>query len=238
MTGVHGVPEVMVVFDEVTVGQSMSGLTRSLPAAAQATETRPAEGQPSTDSRSTGAGQDAVEGIATTLANGLTELLVAAIRDLERDFAAQSQSLSHSFSQRLEKLQAAIEDLQPLKERTGQLAASVASLRDANARLENEIGILRSDVILLSSSVPERLGALASRLDLQEAEVSDAKSTASEVSLMVDALVERLDQQARTIRSICEEQTVSEVALDQFVEIWTRLRTSTVPPSLVADRRL
>jgi hypothetical protein len=57
-----------------------------------------------------------------------------------------------------------------------------------------------------------------------------------ELTSKVSALVERLDHHAAVIRTRCQGQSLGEAALDQFVEVWTRLKTSTAPPPpLTAD---
>ena len=214
-----------------------------------------AGGSPSSPRNQEPAGQEtqeeqAVARLVSDVATGLTKVLVSAIQNLQQHIAGETQRLTSSFSQQLEKLQASVESLLPLKERIEQLTqtvheqrsvglavqekyeqltATAAALEEANARHESELGVLRNETKKSSASTSQRLNALSARLGLQQEELSGLKSTVSEVSPRVAALVERLDRQAEAIRSFNEYHAQREAALDQLANALANLKESSTP---------
>ena len=157
------------------------------------------------------------------------------VADLAHNLA---QAISESVGKQHEMLEAAIEGLMVMQDRNHWLTETVASLQEADTRHESVVAALCHEMRELRVSIAERLDALLGRLDDQQQELSAVKSTASEVSQKVASLSERLDHQAEVIRSVCESPTMAEVALDQFVEIWTRWKASSVPANAVAKTPL
>ena len=110
-----------------------------------------------------------------------------------------------------------------------QLTEKVSSLQEADTHHESAVAALYHEIRETSVSIAAKVDALAGGLDVQQQELSALQSKVSEVSSRVAVLFGRLDHQAEVIRSIYESPTMAEVAVEQFIEIWTRLKASSVP---------
>jgi len=151
------------------------------------------------------------------------------VADLAQSLA---RALSESVEKQEERLDASIDCLTVVKETNERLTETVASLQEADSRQQSAADDLRRETRELAASIAGSLDALSGRLDVHQQELSAVKSAVSDVLQKVTAVSERLDRQAEVMRSLCESPTVAEVALDQLVEIWVRLRSTHAHPEI------
>ena len=169
---------------------------------------------------------DGVAQAVPDLATGLAPLLVAVIRNLQKQDLAEIRDLSKSVSEQQQRLEEAVQGLTAIKESIDRLTETIAPLQEADRRHEAGLAALDQGSQERLASAAERLEACCSRVDGQQQELSAVKSSVSELAPRVDEIFERLDSQAVTIRSMCEAETLSEIALDRFVEVWAQLKAS------------
>ena len=180
--------------------------------------------------------------LAADIANGLTNVLVRAIQDLERHLTGENSRLSSLFGDRLDKLQRSVESLQPLHERLDhlvqagiaaqerfeQLTATTASLREAYAHLDSDIGVLKRQVDQVSASTSSRVDEACRRIEGQEREISAINSGMSELASKIAAAAERLARHAHAIRTIHDSHQERTEVLGQVSQLLDRLRNAPV----------
>jgi hypothetical protein len=176
--------------------------------------------------------------ILTNVANGLANVLVGAVQDLERHMTGETKRLASALDHRLDKLQATMESLQPLHERLDnlaesgiavqekceQLAAATVSLQDADARHSEEIGILRLQVQELSSATTH-IDEVCRRIEGHENQISTVNFTISELTSRMAVAAERLERHTGAIRALHQVGQQRTLAMDQVVEALARMKT-------------
>jgi chromosome segregation ATPase len=187
--------------------------------------------------------------LVADIGNGLAKVLVGAIEDLEQHITGETRSLTSAFSQRLDKIQAAIEGLQPIAERLelvvqagaaadakyAQLAAATASLQQADSRHDAEIGALRSQFEGLAAFSRDRTNEICQRIEEQERLISTANSATSELTARIAASAERLERQASAIRALHQAHEERATALGQVADVLARMRpTAEIPQTIAA----
>jgi predicted nucleic acid-binding Zn-ribbon protein len=194
------------------------------------------------------AGQALAARLAADIANGLTNILARAIHDLERHISLESGRLNSAFGERLDRLQSGVESLQPLHERLDhlvlagaavqekyeQLAATTASLQEAHARLDTDMGAVRLQLDELSASTSNRVDEACRRIEGQEREISTINSGISELASKVAVAAERLERHANAIRTIHESHQERAAVLGQVGELLDRLRSPQASPDMIA----
>jgi chromosome segregation ATPase len=194
------------------------------------------------------AGQSLAARLASDIANGLTNILARAIQDLERHITVESGRLNSAFSERLDRLQSGVENLQPLHDRLDQLAhagvaaqekyeqlaATTASLQESHARLDTDMGALRLQLDELSVSTSSRVDEACRRIEGQERDISTINSGISEIASKVAAAAERLERHANAIRTIHESHEERAAVLGQVGELLDRLRSPQASPDPIA----
>ncbi|MBI3666492.1 MAG: hypothetical protein HY236_09780 [Acidobacteria bacterium] len=190
-------------------------------------------------------GKDPVARVAEKLAGSLAGILAAAIRDFQDQTAGGGRELEDSFRQQQEKLEVAARDLAELKRRLDELAEAVSKQEARSAAREYThaetaaaLAKVRHEMQELSASLTDRMNALFTRQELQQQALSDLEPAFSTISPRVNAVAERLDRQAQAIRSIVDAQTQRDTALDQLVEIFSRMKDSWSPVSIGAGAPL
>jgi septation ring formation regulator EzrA len=185
--------------------------------------------------------------LAADIANGLTNVLVQAIQDLERHITGENSRLSSTFADRLDKLQSSVESLQPLHERLDhlvqaglaaqerfeQLASTTASLREAHARLDTDMSALRLQMGELSASTTSRVDEACRRIEGQQREISTINSGISDLASRVAAAVERLERHANAIRTIHDSHQQRVAVLGQVGDLLDRLRSLPASPEAI-----
>ena len=178
--------------------------------------------------------------LAKDITSGLTDVLVRAIQDLERHINGENSRSISTFDQRLVKLQSSVENLQPISERLDhlvqagiavqtkceQLAATAESLREADARLETEVGALRLQVHELSASTSNRVDEVCRRIEGQEREISTANAGLYELTSKVATAAERLERHANAIRGLHRGHQERVEALEKVAEVLETIRTA------------
>jgi len=176
--------------------------------------------------------------VLTNVANGLANVLVGAVQDLERHMTGETRRLASALDERLDRLQATMESLQPLHERLDnlakagisvqekyeELAAATASLQDADARHREEIGELRLQLQELSSATTH-IDEVCLRIEGQERQISTVNSIIAELSSRMAAAAERLERHTGAIRALHQGGQQRTFAVDQVVEVLSRMKT-------------
>ncbi len=131
-----------------------------------------------------------------------------------------------------------------LQERYDELCQAVAATREADARHDADFEALREGARERMDWYAGRLEELAalqalqgenvSGLQLQVDSLTHLEATVTSLTARVDAWCERLDRQGEALDTLCEAQNQRTAALDQVVEVLSRLRTaSAVAPSKI-----
>ena len=174
------------------------------------------------------AAEDPVADLVNNLAKGLAEVLVGAIRGIEKHLTTETRALGASFQQQLERLTEMAVD------QKSATAAASESFRRAGERHDAELRDLRAQFQQFSSVTSERLDAVCSRAGVQQEELAALQTSVLGVSPRVTALVDRLDRQADAIRSMYDGQALRETVLDEVMGVLGRLKTGT--PAVPADQ--
>jgi hypothetical protein len=173
--------------------------------------------------------------------------LVAAVRDLAQRSAGWNGTVRRQLAgltDRFGQLAEVVFEQQVVNavthERHEQLSTAVASLEAADARRGSEVEALRGETRERTNGFSRHLEELSSRLRLQQEDfagfqakldsLTHLQSTVAELGSRVDVWCERLDRQGDVLHRLCEEQTQRAAALDQFLVVLSKLRTSTVSP--------
>jgi chromosome segregation ATPase len=186
--------------------------------------------------------------LVADIGNGLAKVLVGAIEDLEQHITGETRSLTSAFSHRFDKIEAAIECLQPIAERLelvvqsgavadakyAQLAAATASLQEADSRHDAEIGALRNQFEGLAAFSRDRTNEICQRIEEQERLIATANSATSELTARIAASAERLERQASAIRALHQAHEERATALGQVAEVLGRMRTTAEIPQTIA----
>jgi methyl-accepting chemotaxis protein len=166
--------------------------------------------------------EDWASRLVADVADGIAKVMVGAIQKLERRVTGETRRFADAFSERLDQLRATVESLQPL-------ALTAASLQEANARHEAEIGGLRTEVREGAAATSQRFDEVWSRITGTEQEVSGVKSSLSEFASHVQAAAGRLDRHAEVLRSLVRAHQERNAHLEQLADVLSRLKTSPLP---------
>ena len=104
------------------------------------------------------------------------------------------------------------------------LTATAASLRECDAQQSDALAALGTETKELAASVTDRIGALTREMGIQQDDIAALKSTVCSISSRADSIVERLDKQADTLRSMYATYAQRETELEQLVDGLARLR--------------
>jgi septal ring factor EnvC (AmiA/AmiB activator) len=165
------------------------------------------------------------------------------------DFVAEQRSTNSAVDGRLQELAVRLQEtdarhdagmeavrseaLESSASLSQRIDTSTALLQEADARLAADLEALQSRTNELSQWVSERFDALAKDLGIQQDDLAAVKATLCAFSSRVDALLERLDRQAETVRSMCAAYSQRETELEQLVDGLARLRAFPTPmPSI------
>ena len=146
--------------------------------------------------------EPALAPLVDRIAHGFAKSLVMALKELEKHIAAETRKVGDTLERRLDALQTSISEQRSL----------TLSLRESETRQDAEIAALRSE------------------LSVQQEDIAAVKSTLGDLSSRSDNLLERLDRQAETLRSMCGTYAQRETELEQLVEGLARLRAFPAPP--------
>ncbi len=252
MLGTSRIPDKILGLDNVTFGQWVTpGEVETNAAAKDGATTveaaKPAE-PPVNGTAPKKPGTD-TERFRVTLAASMAEALLEGIGIVQHQYEGENGAIRDILRQQREKLEAAVEGLEKAGQRINDLAgkiteqatsadaargkqeqvgATVASLEQAWVEQQTAIEALKREAEALSVSMADRLDAVLGRTRLQE-ELTALKSQVTQLSEQIAGCNHRLDRQAEIVRCICEGQARGEAALDQFLEVLTRLKSVAVP---------
>jgi hypothetical protein len=187
--------------------------------------------------------QDWASRLVADVADGIGKVMIAAIQKLERRMTGEARRFADAFSGRLDQLQAMVESLQPLSGQIGQLvqaglasqeiqeqwALTAASLQEADARHEAEIGALRTEVREGAAATSHRFDEVWGRVVGTEQEMGGVKSSLAEFASHVQASAGRLEQHAEVIRSLVRVHQERNAHLEQLADVLSRMKASTLP---------
>lgn len=186
--------------------------------------------------------------LVADISAGLAKVMVGAIEDLEQHITGETRNLTSVFSERLDKIQATIECLQPIIERLDmlvqagaaveakcdQLVATTASLQEADSRHDAEISALRNQFETLSAFSTDRINDICQRIEAQERLIAAANSTTFELTARIATAADRLERQAGAIRALHQAHHERATALDQVAEVLGRMRPTAENPQTIA----
>lgn len=185
--------------------------------------------------------------VLADLASSVSHAVVGAVTNLEKHRAAQTQDIQNAIRHHDEQLRGVLERLTAVQQKLDEfarfasehkswavsagekhdhLATEVESLRQSDASREASLEELRRETLDLSVSVSDRQDQMIGRLELQQADLAELKAGVGEVSPKLNAAVERIERQARALRSIFEAEKRREAALEQLNEAATNLKAS------------
>jgi hypothetical protein len=217
-----------------------SALDSSVAAATQTPASSGGWGSPATG----GAEQDPV---LAELARSVSQAVVGAVSNLERNRAAETQSLRDASRRHEEQLRAVTERLASVQSKLDQfvvtvsdqksllhastekyteLAALLETLRLADVTRETTLEELRRETLDLSVSVSDRQDQVVGRLELQQADLAEIKGRLSDLTPKIDTAFARLDRQSQVIRSLLDAERRREAALQQLSDAASSLRSA------------
>jgi len=154
----------------------------------------------------------------------------------------QLDGLTHRFDQLAEVVfgQQVVNGV--VQERYEELCEAVAATREADARQQSDIQALREGTRERMDWFSGRLEELAVQQAVQREEFSELqvkvdslthlKAAVADLSSRLDAWCERLDGQGEALHTLCEAQNQRAAALDQVVDVLSRLKTASATPPL------
>jgi hypothetical protein len=171
--------------------------------------------------------------------------LVAAVRDLAQRSAGWNGAARRQLAgltDRFNQLAEVVFEQQVVNavthEKHDRLSTAVASLEAADARRESEVEALRGETREQTDGFSGRLEDLSSRIRAHQEDfaglhakvdsLTHLQSTVAELASRVDGWFERLDRQGDVLHRLCEEQAQRAAALDQFLVVLSKLRTTNV----------
>lgn len=190
--------------------------------------------------------EQSVAGIVGRVADSAAAF-VAAVRELAQRSAAWNSVVRHQLAGltgRFDQLAEVVFEQQIVNAETHEkhqhLSTAVESLETANARRESEVAALRGETRERTDWFSGRLEELSSRLRVHQEDFSGLQakvdslthlqSTVAGLSSKVEVWCERLDRQGDVLHRLCEEQAQRAAALDQFLVVLSKLRSSPVAP--------
>jgi chromosome segregation ATPase len=200
------------------------------------------------------------------IAYGIARGLVVAVKELEQHIASETRKVGDAVDRRLDAVQGSMQDLarfvseqrtlnvtvqtqletlgagiresetrqtaavESLRTETVVLVTSVSDRVDAVAAAQRESEVRRKvEIAELSRSLLERIESLCKELGVQQEDVSAIKATLANFSARTDLLVQRLDRQAEAVRSMYTAYSQRETELEQLVDGLARLRAFPAP---------
>jgi chromosome segregation ATPase len=161
------------------------------------------------------ASQDLILGpLVDHVAFGFARVLVAAMRELEAHIANENQKLGDNVGERLDSLQASVNDLagavseqrsasRAIMDKCEALDATTISLQEADRRRQEEIAVLRADALASAGSTSARIDSAVA--ELQQSDARQSTEIASVRGLM--------DTQANALRESDARQQSDVLAL-------------------------
>jgi chromosome segregation ATPase len=145
------------------------------------------------------------------------EVSAVALRDVEARQAAKVESLRAESTEMIGSI-------------AQRLDAATVAQKESDARNSEALSALENQTKAFSQSMSEKIDNILKELVVHQEDISAIKESLCSFSTRVQALVERLDRQADTVRSMCSAYSQRELELEQLVDGLARLRA--FPPSV------
>lgn len=140
------------------------------------------------------------------------DVSAVALRDVESRQTAKVESLR-------------VESTEMISSIAQRLDAATAAQRESDARHSEALSALENETKAFSQSMSEKIDNILKELGVHQEDISAIKESLCSFSTRVQALVERLDRQADTVRSMCSAYSQREMELEQLVDGLARLRS-------------
>jgi chromosome segregation ATPase len=186
----------------------------------------------------------AVEGHLQELTAGLRQIDAREAADIET-LRSEARDLSASISRRIDASGTSLQEsetrqtanVERLRTDTKELwnavsqriDGTVAAQAECNARQSAALETLENQAKTFSQSISDKVDGIFGELGVHQEDIAAIKATLSTFSTRVEGLVERLDRQADTVRSMCSAYSQRETELEQLVNGLTRLRSFSTP---------
>ncbi len=168
---------------------------------------------------------DTAAGVTAGLANDLARCLGDALEGMQTHLAGQTETFNLALQQKVERLQATINDVKYLWGPVEQLVVAVADQRKASIALIERFDQLTVTVVGLKESDARRNAEIeAIRADNREIrtavaahfeELAGLKMTASDATRRVAGIVEILDRQETVLRELHQVEASRAAALER-----------------------
>ena len=168
---------------------------------------------------------EAAAGMATGLANDLARCLGDALEGMQTHLAGQTETFNLALQQKVERLQATINDVKYLWGPVEQLLAAVADQRKTSAALIERFDQLTATVVGLKESDARRNAEIEAfraenrevrtAIAAQAEELTALKTTATDATRRVSGIVEILDRQEAVLRELHQVEASRAAALER-----------------------
>ena len=168
---------------------------------------------------------EATVSVATGLANDIARCLGDALEGMQTHLARQTETFNLALQQKVERLQATINDVKYLWGPVEQLLAAVADQRKTSAALIERFDQLTATVVGLKESDARRNAEIEAfraenrevraAIAAQAGELSGLKTTATDATRRVAGIVEILDRQEAVLRELHQVEASRAAALQR-----------------------
>ena len=168
---------------------------------------------------------DVTAGMATGLANDLARCLGDALESMQTHLAGQTETFNFALQQKVDRLQATINDVKYLWGPVEQLLAAVADQRKTSVALIERFDQLTATVVSLKESDVRRNAEIEAfraenremrtAIGAQAEELTALKTTATDATRRAAAFLEILDRQEKVLRELHQVEASRAAALER-----------------------
>jgi hypothetical protein len=180
---------------------------------------------------------DVTAGVAAGLANDLARCLGDALEGMQTHLAGQTETFNLALQQKVERLQATINDVKYLWGPVEQLLAAVADQRKTSIALIERFDHLTATVVALKESDARRNAEIeafrAENREIRTAiaahfeELAALKTTVTDATRRASGFVEILDWQEKVLRELHQVETSRAAALERVFTDLTQAKRAT-----------
>jgi chromosome segregation ATPase len=168
---------------------------------------------------------DVPQKIAAGLANDLAQCLGDALESMQTHLAGQTEAFNLALEQKVERLQATIDDVKYLWGPVEQLLAAVAAQRKTSVTLIDRFDELTATVVSLKESDMRRNaeieafraenGEIRTAITAWFEELAALKAASTDATRRVSGMVEILDRQEKVLRELHQAEASRAAALER-----------------------
>jgi hypothetical protein len=180
---------------------------------------------------------DVPQKIATGLANDLARCLGDALESMQTHLAGQTETFNLALQQKVERLQASIDDVKYLWGPVEQLLVAVAGQRKTSVTLIERFDELTATVVSLKESDMRRNAEIEAFRDENREiraaitawfeELAALKAASSDATRRVSGIVEILDRQEKVLRELHQVEASRAAALERAFTNLTQAKRAT-----------